>query len=190
MNEELHSRVCPAELSGSLDNSFRRIFQNPVKILKPFIEKGMTVLDLGCGPGFFSIDISKMVTSSGKVISADLQEKMLERINRKITGTDSEKIIELHKCETDKVGVTEKVDFVLAFWMIHEVPDKQKLFIELKSILKSAAKILIVEPKFHVKKDEFENMIKILEKTGFEIIGRPGVSISRAVLLSVRSFAG
>ena len=97
---------------------------------------------------------------------------------------DSEKIIVLHKCEADKVGVTEKVDFVLAFWMIHEVPDKQKLITELKSIIKPAGIIFIIEPKFHVTKSEFEKMIKILEKTSFEIIGRPKVFISRAVLLS------
>jgi len=190
MNRDRNLMICPAELSGTLDNSFRKLFQNPEKILKPYIGKGMTVLDLGCGPGFFSVEIAKIVTSSGKVIAADLQEKMLEKVTKKIKGTDAESIIKIHKCLDDRIGISEKVDFVLAFWMIHEVPDKQKLFIELKSILKSAAKILIVEPKFHVKKDEFENMIKILEKTGFEIIGRPGVSISRAVLLSVRSFAG
>ena len=184
MKEEHNTRVCPAELSGSLDNSFRRFFQNPVKILSPYIEKGMTVVDLGCGPGFFSVEISKLVTSSGKVIAVDLQEKMLEKVRRKIEGTDSERIIELHKCEADKVGVTEKVDFVLAFWMIHEVPDKQKLFIELKSILKPTGKIFIIEPKFHVSKSEFEDMIYILKNTGFEITGRPKISISRAVLLS------
>ena len=184
MNEEQHTRVCPAELSGSLDNSLRRFFQNPVKILNPYIEKGMTVLDLGCGPGFFSVEISKMVTSSGKVIAVDLQEDMLEKVRSKIKGTDSEKIIVLHKCDADKVGVTEKVDFVLAFWMIHEVPDKQKLINELKSIIKPEGKIFIIEPKFHVTKSEFDKMIIILEKAGFKIIGRPKVFISRAVLLS------
>ena len=71
------------------------------------------------------------------------------------------------------VGVIEKVDFVLAFWMIHEVPDKQKLFVELKSILKPAGKIFVIEPKFHVSKSEFEDMIYILKNTSFEITGRP-----------------
>src|SRR5512141_1474157 len=150
MNRNRPARICPAELSGSLDNSIRKFFQNPVKILNPFIEKGMTVLDLGCGPGFFSVEILDMFTSSGKVIAADLQEDMIEKVRSKIKGTESEKIIVLHKCEEDKVGVTEKVDFVLAFWMVHEVPDKQKLITELKSILKPAGKMFIIEPKFHV----------------------------------------
>jgi ubiquinone/menaquinone biosynthesis C-methylase UbiE len=186
MSESRNTRVCPAELSGSLDNSFRKFFQNPRTILKPFVEKGMTVLDLGCGPGFFSVEIGKMVTESGKVIAADLQEKMLEKLNRKIKGTESEKIFELHKCEVDRVGVTEKVDLVLAFWMIHEVPDKKRLFTELKSILKPSGKIFIIEPKFHVTKREFEVMTDILSALDFEITERPKVSISRAILTKLK----
>jgi ubiquinone/menaquinone biosynthesis C-methylase UbiE len=184
MNETRRTRVCPAELSGSLDNSLRKLFHNPVKILKSYIEKGMTVLDLGCGPGFFSVEIAKMVTETGKVIAADLQQKMLEKLSRKIKGTESEKVIELHKCDEDKTGVSEKADFILAFWMIHEVPDKQKLFSELKSLLKPAGKLFIIEPKFHVSGREFEEMLKILRNTGYEIAERPRVSISRAVLLT------
>jgi ubiquinone/menaquinone biosynthesis C-methylase UbiE len=185
MNENRRTRVCPAELSGSLDNSLRKLFQNPAKILRPHIEKGMTVLDLGCGPGFFSVEIAKLVTETGKVIAADLQQKMLDKLERKIKGTESEKIIELHKCEDDKTGVSEKADLILAFWMIHEVRDKQKLFSELRPLLKPSGKLFIIEPKFHVSGSEFKEMLNILTNTGFEIADKPRVSISRAVLLTV-----
>jgi ubiquinone/menaquinone biosynthesis C-methylase UbiE len=186
MNRDRNAMICPAELSGTLDNSFRKLFQNPEKILKPHIGKGMTVLDLGCGPGFFSVEIAKMVTRSGKVIAADLQEKMLEKVTKKIKGTDAESIIETHKCQDDRIGITEKVDFVLAFWMIHEVPDQEKLFAELKSILKPGGKIFIAEPKFHVSKDAFEKMITIVRNTGFEVSESPRVIISRAVLINIK----
>ena len=67
-------RVCPVEIAGHLDNRIRRWVQNPQKILEPYVEEGMVVLDIGCGPGFFSIDMAKMVGRSGRVIAADLQE--------------------------------------------------------------------------------------------------------------------
>ena len=177
--------VCPAELAYSLDNWLRKLVHNPEKILRPYISKGMTVLDLGCGPGYFSLGIAKIVSSSGKVIAADLQEKMLEKVNRKITGTEFEKIFELQKCQSDQICVIEKVDFVLAFWMVHEVPDKAKLFSELKSILKPEGKIFIVEPKFHVTKSAFDNMLSIIKDVGFEVVEKPKVPISRAVLLKL-----
>ncbi|NTV46785.1 MAG: methyltransferase domain-containing protein, partial [Chlorobiales bacterium] len=121
-------RVCPVELAGSLDSPIRRWLQDPQKILCPYIEEGMTVLDIGCGPGFFSIGMAQLVGKTGRVIAADLQEGMLQKIRDKISGTELEKRITLHKCEETRIGVSEPVDFVLLFYMVHEVPNKEGLF--------------------------------------------------------------
>lgn len=51
----IENRVCPVEFVNSLNNKLRRHLQNPRNILKPFVNKGMKVLDIGCGSGFFSI---------------------------------------------------------------------------------------------------------------------------------------
>ena len=83
-----NNRVCPVERAGSLDSRIRRWGQNPQKILGPYIEKGMTVLDIGCGPGFFSIDMAQMVGKSCRVITSDLQEGMLQKVRDKIKGTE------------------------------------------------------------------------------------------------------
>jgi ubiquinone/menaquinone biosynthesis C-methylase UbiE len=169
MQTETNSKTCPVEIAGGLDNSVRRFLQNPQKLLKPFISEGMTVLDLGCGPGFFSIEIAKLLGDSGKVIAADLQDGMLEKINKKIRGTKLEQRIELHKCQSNRIGVVEKVDFVLAFYMIHEVQNQDNLFKELKSILKPNGKIYIIEPKIHVSGKSFKEMIFKTEDIGFQI---------------------
>ena len=184
MKNNQNKRICPVERSGGLDNSLRKLIQNPQKILSPYISEGMTVLDLGCGPGYFSIEIAKLVGNSGKVIAADLQEGMLEKVNKKINGTELEKRIRLHKCESNRTGVGEKVDFVLCFYMIHEVPDQGALFDELKSVLKPNGKILIIEPKFHVSKEAFNEMINLIRKTGLDIIECPKVFYSRTVVLT------
>ena len=79
MEKEKH--ICPVEYAGVLDNNIRRLIQNPRKILKPYIKEGITILDFGCGPGFFSIQTAKMLSGTGKVIAADIQEGMLNKIN-------------------------------------------------------------------------------------------------------------
>jgi len=177
-----HPYVCPAGLAGSLDNSIRRLFHKPAKILEAYVRKEMTVLDLGCGPGYFTIELAKLAGLGGKVIAADLQQGMLDRVAVKIGGTDLEQRIELHKCREDTIGISQKVDFILAFWMVHEVPDQDRLFRELKSSLKNNGTLFIIEPKFHVPLRAFESMTKLAEHTGFKISERPKVAFSRSIL--------
>lgn len=179
----MKKRICPVEKACGLDNKIRRFFQNPQKILGRYIKDGMTILDLGCGPGFFSVEIAKMIGKSGKVIAADLQEGMLQILRNKIKGTDIEKRIKLHKCEENRIGIVDKVDFVLAFYMVHEVPSQGNLLREIQSILNSNGKVFIIEPKFHVSKKAFEEMINNIKDIGFEIIEKPKLLLSRAIIL-------
>jgi ubiquinone/menaquinone biosynthesis C-methylase UbiE len=178
------NRVCPVERAGGLESKIRRLLQNPQKILGNYLRAGMTVLDIGCGPGFFSIEIAKMVGKSGRVIAADLQQGMLQKVKNKIKGTEIEKRIKLHKCEKDKIGISEAVDFVLAFYMVHEIPDQKKFFEEIASILKPKGKALIVEPKlFHISEKDFQQTISKVRETGLEPVEKPKIFISRTVVL-------
>lgn len=179
-------RVCPVERAGGLDNWVRRWLQNPRKILAPYVSKGMTVLDMGCGPGFFSLEMANMVGLSGEVIAVDLQEGMLNKVRRKIEGARLETRVALHQCQSDSIGVTNLVDFVLAFYMVHEVPNPEALFRELRSILKPNGKMLIVEPKIHVSQKAFEVMLNQLAGMGFEVLEQPMVFFSRSVVVSAK----
>ena len=95
----------------------------------------MKILDVGCGHGFFSIELARMVGNTGKVFAVDLQEGMLQKIKSKIHGTELEDRIQLIKSEGDQIDIPEKVDFILAFYMVHEVPNKNRLFEALKKVL-------------------------------------------------------
>jgi ubiquinone/menaquinone biosynthesis C-methylase UbiE len=91
------NHVCPVGMSAGLDNRIRGFFHNPRKILGRYIKRGMTVLDIGCGPVFFSVELARMTGETGKVIAADLQEGMLNKLRDKIKGTEIEERIILHK---------------------------------------------------------------------------------------------
>jgi ubiquinone/menaquinone biosynthesis C-methylase UbiE len=178
MNQE-RNRVCPVELAHSLDNKIRRWLQNPQNILAPYVQEGMTVLDIGCGPGFFSLEMAQMVGRNGKVVSADLQEGMLQKLGEKIKKTELEARVKLIQCGKDKINVSERVDFILAFYMVHEVPDKNSFFKELKNILNEQGQFLLVEPKlFHVSQEEFEATARLAENNGFKRYQGPKLPFS------------
>ncbi|MDY6951373.1 MAG: class I SAM-dependent methyltransferase, partial [Thermodesulfobacteriota bacterium] len=108
--DDRKNHLCPVEKAGRLDNVFRRWLHNPRRILGPYVEEGMTVLDFGCGPGYFTVDMAQMVGRSGRVIAADLQEGMLEKLRCKIEGTPLEDRVTLHRCQENGIGLSEKVD--------------------------------------------------------------------------------
>jgi ubiquinone/menaquinone biosynthesis C-methylase UbiE len=178
-----NNRVCPVERAGSLDNRVRKWLQNPKKILEPYITEGMIVLDVGCGPGFFSIDMAQMVGNSGRVIASDLQEGMLQKVREKIKGTELEERVTLHKCEENKIGVSEHVDFVLLFYIVHEVPNQEELFAEIGTILKPNGRILMVEPPFRVSKSAFQETVRKARDIGFTDVAGPWVFLSKTVVL-------
>ncbi|MFH1195224.1 MAG: methyltransferase domain-containing protein [bacterium] len=182
--KEDKNRVCPVELAGSLDNKLRRWVQNPNKILAPYIKEGMKVLDIGCGPGFFSIEAAMMVGKTGKVYAADMQEGMLQKIKTKIQGTALEQIVVLHITGQDKINLPEKVDFILVFYMLHEVPGKEKFFMELKNTLANSGKIFIVEPLGHVTKKDFEFSMNLARNAGFSVEQGFKLSIGRIAILT------
>lgn len=113
------SRICSWKHAFALDNPIRRLIQNPQKILGVYIEAGQNVLDVGCGPGTFSLAMAKMVGESGKVIAVDVQEEMLQIVREKAARQGLESRIVTHKSDPDRIGISEKIDFALAFYMVH-----------------------------------------------------------------------
>ncbi|MCL2157581.1 MAG: class I SAM-dependent methyltransferase [Methanobrevibacter sp.] len=178
-----NNRVCRAEHSGMLESKFRRMFQNPKKILKPYITKEMSVLDVGCGPGYFTVEIAKLIGNSGNVLAADLQEEMILKLKNKVKNTNIQDKINFHKCEKDRLGLSDDFDFILVFYMLHEVPNQRKFLKELFTHLKSNGKILISEPKFHVSKKDFEKSLNIIDEIGFKIVENPSIFLSRSVVI-------
>jgi ubiquinone/menaquinone biosynthesis C-methylase UbiE len=175
--------VCPPSQCGMFDNRIRRLFQDPHKILKPYIKPGMTILDVGPGMGYFTIALVKLAGDTGKVIAADIQPEMLEGVRRRAVKQGVEKLITFHLAKPDSLGINEAIDFCLAFWMVHEVPDRRKFIGEIASYLKTDGLLLIAEPKVHVNKENFQATLDIAKDLGLTLVSQPNIFISRTVLL-------
>ena len=168
-----HSHVCPHKFAFMLDNWIRRLFQNPRKILNGYIRPGDTVMDVGCGPGFFTIDMAQMAGPEGRVIAVDLQPEMLAATLKKAARKGVADQIVAHPCTAERIGFYGQVDFILAYYMVHETPDPAAFFKEARAMLKKGGRLLVVEPGMHVSKKAFAALLAEAEKAGFKTSDRP-----------------
>jgi ubiquinone/menaquinone biosynthesis C-methylase UbiE len=177
--------TCPWWLCFTFDNPIRKLFHNPLKILDAYIKKGDSILDLGPGMGYFTIPLCVMTGNDGVVYAADIQSKMLELVERRAKRNNVTNLkTYLIK---DDLDINSCFDFILAFWMFHEVYDKEHMLTQLHSKLKNTGRLLIVEPKIHVTKKHFDNEIKSAEAAGFGISAYPAVPLSRAALFTKKT---
>ena len=175
--------VCPWWHAYFFDNRLRRILHKPEKIVGPFVAPGMTVMDIGCGMGFFSIGLAKLVGRHGCVISIDVQEKMLRILEKRAKRAGVSDRIRTHLCRPARLGIHHTVDFAVAFWMVHEVPDARAFFSEIHSYLKPCGKLLIAEPKFHVSSTRFQETLTSAVSSGFKFVDTPHIRASWSAVL-------
>ena len=174
--------VCPWWGGYFIDNPIRRLIHKPEKIVGPYVGPSMTAMDVGCGMGFCSIAMAKIVGDSGLVIAVDLQEKMLDVLRQRAVVAGVANRIRLHKCEQDRLGLDAQADFALAFMMVHEVPDQRRLLGEIQSCLKPGGKLLVAEPKFHVAARAFGETVAQAGEVGLKVLEEPWVRGCRAVV--------
>ena len=184
MSRSRDIHVCPARFAWVLDNPLRRWLHKPEEILSHLVKPGFTVVDLGCGSGPFTIALAHMVGPGGRVIAVDLQPAMLAKVQRRVAQAGVQDRVNLHVCERERIGLSPRVDFVLAFWMVHEVPNSAALFAEMHAALNPDGKLLLVEPKHHVGRRTFENEVNTALQTKFKLLARPSVRLSQAALFA------
>ena len=74
------------------------------------------------------------------------------------------------------------MDFILAFWMVHEVHQPRSFFEQIYKMLKDGGRLLIAEPYIHVGGKKFREIITEIEAVGFSIIEQPNIGFSRSVI--------
>jgi ubiquinone/menaquinone biosynthesis C-methylase UbiE len=178
-----NNHVCPVWMAYTFDNPLRKLIHNPKKMFKEYVKEGMSVMDIGCGLGCFSIGLAKMVGKKGKVYSVDMQKGMLDRLLKRAKKAGVADIIETHQCESCKIGLDARLDFALAFWMIHETPDAHGFLKQIHSLLKPGGILYLAEPKKHVSQTNINELITFTEDIGYQVIEKPKVSMSYVLVL-------
>ncbi len=180
----MRQHICSARFAFTLHGPIRKHFQDPEKIISAFIGPGATVIDIGCGPGYFTIPIALLTGAAGTVYAVDIQEAMLRKVEARAVEAGVRTRIRPVLCAPDRISVSEAVDFVLTFWMVHEVPDRPALFRQIREVMKPGSRYLLVEPKIHVMKKRYGMIIDEAVAAGLKPVQEVQVPLSRAMLFS------
>jgi len=178
--------VCPWWLCFTFDNPLRRLIHNPEAILGGFVRSGDTVLDVGPGMGYFTIPLAGLVGPSGRVIAADIQQKMLDALLRRARRGGVADRIQIHLSTPESIGIDQKVDFVLAFWIVHEIANQEFFFKQIRDVLKPSRGLLLAEPVIHVTRQMFLRTLGAAKKMGLTVKEKPRIGLSHSALLEFR----
>jgi ubiquinone/menaquinone biosynthesis C-methylase UbiE len=179
--------VCPWWLGYILVNPLRRLFEKPADILAPYVSAGMTVLEPGPGMGYFTLDLLRLVGSGGRVVAVDVQDRMLRGLRRRVDRAGLLKGLDARLAQSASLGVADlkgRVDFVFAFYVVHELPDAGAFFAEANAALKPTGRVWMVEPSGHVSEAQFDEELRAAVDSGLFIAARPKMRRGRAALLA------
>jgi ubiquinone/menaquinone biosynthesis C-methylase UbiE len=183
---ETQHGVCPWWMGYFLASPIRRLAQSPGAIVGPLVKEGMTALEPGPGMGFFTLDIARLVGPSGRVVAVDIQPKMLASLRRRAQKAGLSGRVETRLAAADTLGVEDlegKVDFVLAFAVVHELPDAGRFFTEAFRVMKSGCKLLLAEPSGHISEALFERELELSQRAGFTLKEGPSLRGNHAAVL-------
>jgi ubiquinone/menaquinone biosynthesis C-methylase UbiE len=128
----------------------RKEWHNPETILKEAgVTKEMIIVDLGSGPGFFTIPMAQMTGEKGLVYAVDSNQLMLNGLKDNIAKSEvNPNIIKVVNNDVCHTGIPkESVDLVLFANVLHEVEDRKAFFQEVRRISKPTAYIVDVDWK-------------------------------------------
>jgi ubiquinone/menaquinone biosynthesis C-methylase UbiE len=132
----------PESQAFLLNNQIRRLINPPERLISKLnLGSNDTVVDFGCGPGFFLLPIAKV---AGKAVGVDVSQRMLEKASQHVKKEREH--VEFQQSDGTSLRLAdESVDLILLNHVFHEVEDKPRMLGEFRRILKPSGRLAIAE---------------------------------------------
>ncbi len=181
------SHRTPPWLMDWFDRMLRGVLYDAERIVGPYVRPGDRVADIGCGAGFFSVALSRLVGAGGEVVVLDSQQAMLDRTLARCAA-DGQATARATPVLADgaELPIEGHLDFALLSWMLHEVEDPPALWLRLVELLEPGGVALVIEPLLHVNRARYERELAPAVELGLAREDVSGILFSRAALLSAR----
>ena len=158
-----HSKFAFRIISLMHDNPLLPYFRNPQRLLKAAgLKPGQKVLEVGCGPGFFTIPAAKMVRKEGFVYAVDVHPLAIERVKEKIEK-EGIKNVEPVLANASDTGLPDRsVDLAFIFGLRYIAGGLENVIAEIHRILKPGGVLSFEKTRGSAKK-----LIEEVERRGF-----------------------
>ena len=141
----LRPRPCPCALAAWLDVPGRRLVASPRRVLTDFgIGCGQTVVEIGPGTGFYSVEAARRVGSGGRLVCLDLQGPMLERTRVRVAAAG----LRAHMVQSDALTLplrSGSADHVFLVTVLGELPDRPTVLAEIRRVLRPGGHFSVSE---------------------------------------------
>lgn len=169
-----HHHRFPVWAHRLLLNPVRRLTDPPEKLLSPHVTPGMTVLEPGCGLGWFTLPLARMVGPEGRVVAVEIEPRVLEGLKNRarkaglLDRLDC-RLADAALCLDDLAG---QVDFAPLMNILHEIADLDGFLSGLARALKPGGTALVSEPKGPVDEDGFRAELDKAVRAGLTVASR------------------
>jgi len=180
----------PASHAWLLDNPLGRAQAG--RILRQLgIERGMRVVDLGCGPGRLTLPVARIVGSAGEVLAVDLQPAMLAIVERRAAAEGIQNVSTMEAAAGSGALPAGHFDLALLSFVLGEVPaDRRPAAIqEIAAALRPGGRLAVVEGIFDPHRQSREAVIALTEPVGLRF-EREDRRLMRTLLVFRKARAG
>ena len=132
------------------------LFRDPYKVLHAAgLRAGQSVLEVGCGPGFFTVPAGRITGEDGRVVAIDVNPLAVDRVQEKIDESGARNV-EVRLANADQTGLEDAAfDLVFLFGLARPIGDMRSIWTELDRLLKPGG-MVSVEGRLEPPGDLFE----------------------------------
>ncbi len=152
------------------DNPLLKLLKDPFSKLRAAgLKEGQKVIEVGCGPGFYTIPAAKIVGRTGQIYAMDLHPGFIERVEKKAEKAKLSNITAIEGNASETAFPEKSMDLAFLFGLGHISGGLEDLILEMKRIIRPAGTVAF--EKGHGKS---ENTLNLFNRMGFSFSEQRG----------------
>lgn len=159
----------PPFVAIALNSPLRKAIQPPAEVVAATgIGPGMTVLELGCGPGTFTLEASRVVGETGRVLAVDVQPEMIDMVGEAVRRAEATNV-EIRLADAYHLPAADaSVDAAFMVGVLAEIPDRMRALTEMRRVIKPAGILSVSEILFDPDYPRQSTVRRWCEQAGFQ----------------------